>query len=77
MPKEDYVQPQGEKPRGNDEHISTFEDPVSKETTPIAPSGHAEQAEPSQGERPKVSAPQVPLYIPPHKYAPFPGRIKK
>jgi hypothetical protein len=76
MPKEDYVQPQGEKPRDNDEHISTFEDPASEETTPITPSGHVEQAEPSQGDRPKVSAPQVPLYIPPHKYAHFPSRIK-
>jgi hypothetical protein len=47
MPKEDYVQPQGEKPQGNDKHISTLEDPAYEETTLIAPSGHAEQAESS------------------------------
>ncbi|XP_078148472.1 uncharacterized protein LOC144543896 [Carex rostrata] len=76
MPKHDFIQPQGEEAQTNDEYISTHEDFTSKETTPIAPSGHAEQAKPSQDEMPKVSAQQVPLYIPPHKYAPFPGRFK-
>ncbi|XP_078172833.1 uncharacterized protein LOC144566683 [Carex rostrata] len=76
MPEDAYVQPRGEGTQSNDEHISTYEDSASKETTPIAPSGHAEQAKPSQDEMPKVSAQQVPLYIPPHKYAHFPGRFK-
>ncbi|XP_078168500.1 uncharacterized protein LOC144563001 [Carex rostrata] len=75
MPKDDYVQPQGEETRSSDEHISTHEDSASKEATPIAPSDPAIQANTSQDEPPKVSA-QVPLYIPPHKYAHFPGRLK-
>ncbi|XP_078163505.1 uncharacterized protein LOC144558538 [Carex rostrata] len=75
MPKHAYVQPQSEETRTNDEHISTHEDSASKEVTPIAPSDPAIQANPSQDEPPKVSA-QVPLYIPPHKFAPFPGRLK-
>jgi len=75
MPKDDYVQPRSEESLSNDEHISTHEDSASKEATPIAPTDHAEQAKPSQNEPAKVSA-QVPLYIPPHKYAPFPGRLK-
>ena len=75
MPKDDYAQPQGEETRSSDEHISTHEDSASKEATPIVPSDPAKQAKPSQDEPPKVSA-QVPLYIPPHKYAPFPGRLK-